>query len=247
MNSLILLLTGLICISAFGVPVFHRHAEEKIEARVSTETEPSEEGQRYQLSYENCFSNNRRPDYRVLRRGFLNEGFLLSPQQEAIFLRVGAAYINYDYGYSVVIPKPLVGLRSPPPFPNHGFVINLSGQPLARITVDASYNAAEWNSLQEGLKAHLDQFNRDSSGEVKIVMQRPAVLGGLKAIHFSLRSTATESNEPMIRDVLLAFRKDGGVGIVYEIALITSKLRYQKDKRSAAQLVRSFHLRALPK
>jgi len=180
-------------------------------------------------------------------RQLADEGFLSKPQQDTPYLRIRETYINYDYGYSVVLPKPLVGLRSRSPFPNHGFVINLSEHPQARITVDGSYNAAEWNSFREALNDHLDQFKRDSSGEVAILMQRPAALGGLKAIHFSLRSAASESNEPMIRDVILAFRKEpgGGVGIVYEIALTTPALRYQKDKRSAAQLIKSFRLRAL--
>jgi hypothetical protein len=218
----------------------------RVEAKSSSGL--SEESRARQLSCENYFPCDRQPEYRVMTRGLLRDGFLSGPQQNTTYLRIEETYINYDYGYSVVIPRPLVGLRSPPPFPNHGFVINLSGDPLARITVDASYNAAEWNSFREALYAHFDQFKRDSSGEVTLMMQRPAVLGGLKAIHFSLRSAASESNEPMIRDVVLAFRKEtGGVGIVYEIALTTPALRYERDRRSTAQVLKAFRLKALPR
>ena len=241
-NCLILVVLALTCVIA----AFDVDAGRRFEARFSSGL--AEASRIRQRSCDNYFPCDRQPEYRVRPRGILSDGFLSSPPQNTNYLRIGENYVNYDYGYSIVIPKPLVGLRSPPPFPNHGFVINLPGHPRARITVDANYNAAEWNSLQEGLNAHLEQFKRDSSREVKIVMQRPAVLGGLKAVHFSLRSAATESNEPVIRDVILAFRKEpGGVGIVYEIALTTPALRYQKDRRSAAQLVKSFRLKALPK
>lgn len=241
-NCLILVAPALICV----IGAFDVHAGRRVEARLSSGM--SEARRVRQGSCENYFRRDRRPEYRVRRRGILSDGLLSSPPQNTAYLRIRETYVNYDYGYSVVIPKPLIWLRSPPPFPNHGFVIKLPGDPLARITVDANYNAAEWNSLQEALNANLEQFKRDSSGEVKIVMQRPAVLGGLKAVHFSLRSAAKGSKELLIRDVLLAFRKEpGGVGIVYEIALTTPAVRYRKDRRSAARLEKSFRLKTLPK
>jgi hypothetical protein len=33
-------------------------------------------------------------------------------------------YYNYDFGFSVDIPKGMVGVRPPAPMPNHGFVID---------------------------------------------------------------------------------------------------------------------------
>jgi len=138
-------------------------------------------------------------------------------------------YSNYDYAYAVRIPKGLTGSRSPSPFPNHGFVIQLSDHPNATLAVDASYNAALWNSFEEAIEAHKEYFKDDVGGEVSVVAQAPAVLGRLKAILFLMKPQTADTSE--VREVLLAFRKaDGEVGIVYEIILTTSTSRYDKDK-----------------
>jgi len=129
-------------------------------------------------------------------------------------------YSNYDYAYSVRIPKGLIGLRSPSPFPNHGFAIELSDQ--AIVSVDGSYNAAEWRSFDDAIKVHKDSFKREVGGEVKIVARVPTVLGGLRAIRFTMKP---RTGDPEVRDVLLAFREaPGEVGIVYEIVLTTPTL-----------------------
>src|ERR1044072_1048241 len=143
-------------------------------------------------------------------------GFLFA-QTRSDYLLVKNRYSNYDYAYSVRLPKGLTGLRSPSPFPNHGFAIQLSDNPKASISVDASYNAAEWTSFDDAIKFHKDSFKREVGGEVNLVAQAPAVLGGLKAIHFTMKPRASTSK---VREVVLAFRKaPGEVGIVYEIAL----------------------------
>jgi hypothetical protein len=176
------------------------------------------------------------------------ENALLKAQHKQAYVTVRGRYSNYDYAYSVFVPKGMVGLRSPAPNPNHGFVIRLRGEAKAELSVDASYNAAEWDSFDEALNADLDRFKRETGSEVSILTRRFVVLGGLKAIHFALHSEISVANEPMIRDVILAFRNDpGGVGIVYEIALTTPARRYERDRQLVTQLQKSFRLKALPK
>jgi hypothetical protein len=151
-------------------------------------------------------------------------------------------YSNYDYAYSVRIPKGLTGSQSPPPFPNHGFGIQLSDKPKASISVDASYNAAEWRSFDDAIKAHKVYFKDEVGGEVKIVARVPAVLEKLRAVRFTMTSKTHE-----VREVLLAFRKaPGEVGIVYEIVLTTPASRYNKDKHLIADLQRTWRLKSLP-
>lgn len=72
--------------------------------------------------------------------------------------------------------------------------------------------------------------------------------------HHELEHVAVQlegNNEGFVRDFVKCYptssEEQRQVGIVYEIALTTPALRYQKDKRSAAQLIKSFRLRALPK
>lgn len=164
------------------------------------------------------------------------------------YLPVKGQYSNYDYGYSVQIPKGLTALGSRPPFPNHGFMIQLSDHPKAELSVSASYNAAEWSSFNDAINAHLGYFKRAVGSEVSVVARVPTILGGLRAIRFTMKPKTSAANDREVREVLLAFRKaPGEVGIVYEISLTTPSSRYDKDKRLIADLQRTFRLKLLPK
>jgi len=161
--------------------------------------------------------------------------------QETDYLVEKDRYSNYDYGYSVRIPKGLTGVRSPSPFPNHGFLIELSEHPKASVSVDASYNAAEWRSFADAINAHKRYFKDEVGGEVSVVARVPAVLGGLRATRFMMKSKTSE-----VQEVLLAFRNvPGEVGIVYEIVLTTPTSRYNKDKHLIADLQRTWKLKNL--
>jgi len=169
-------------------------------------------------------------------------------QERPDYLVERGRYSNYDYGYSVRIPKGLTGLRSPSPFPNHGFVIQLSDHPQASCSVDASYNAAEWSSFNDVIEANLDSFKRHVGGEVSIVARGPTTLGGLRAIRFTMKAKTAAPNDPEVREVLVAFRKAAGeVGIVYEIVLTTPTSRYNEDKQVVADLQKTWRLKSLPK
>src|SRR6185369_16657648 len=162
-------------------------------------------------------------------------------QERSDYLVEKDRYSNYDYGYSVRIPKGLTGVRSPSPFPNHGFLIELSEHPNASVSVDASYNAAEWRSFADAINAHKRYFKNEVGGEVSVVARVPAVLGGLRATRFMMKSKTSE-----VQEVLLAFRNvPGEVGIVYEIVLTTPTSRYNKDKHLIADLQRTWKLKNL--
>jgi len=68
---------------------------------------------------------------------------------------VEGRYSNFDYAYSVLVPKGMMAAGSPAPNPNHGFGIDLmhptstswttdEGWPHAYLWVDASYASAEY-------------------------------------------------------------------------------------------------------
>ena len=64
-------------------------------------------------------------------------------------------YINYGWGYSVLIPEGYVGIKDPAPNPAHGFTITLARRPESEIRVYNSY---------DGLLEHPDldeQVNED--------------------------------------------------------------------------------------
>ena len=166
-------------------------------------------------------------------------------QERSDYLVEKDRYSNYDYGYSVRIPKGLTGVRSPSPFPNHGFLIELSEHPKASVSVDASYNAAEWRSFADAINAHKRYFKNEVGGEVSVVARVPAVLGGLRATRFMMKRTES-GPDTELQEVLLAFRNvPGEVGIVYEIVLTTPTSRYNKDKHLIADLQRTWKLKNL--
>jgi hypothetical protein len=178
----------------------------------------------------------------------LVSGGVYPVQDTADYLTVKGRYSNYDYGYSVRIPRGLTALQSRPPFPNHGFIIELSEHPKAELGVSASYNAAEWNSFDDAVNAHAGFFKSKVGGEVSVVARAPAVLGGLKAVRFTLKPKTSAAKDPEVREVLLAFRKAAGeVGIVYEIVLTTPSSRYDKDKQLLTDLQRTWRLQSLPR
>jgi hypothetical protein len=189
----------------------------------------------------------------LIHGGFLCDSRLIAQpgrgvQEQSDYVKVKDRYSNHDYGYSVRIPKGLTALQSRPPFPNHGFVIELSEHPKASLSVDASYNAAEWSSFAEAIAGHLEYFKHDVGGEVSVVARTPTLLGGLRAIRFTMKSKTSAASDPKVREVLLAFRKaPGEVGIVYEITLTTLSSRYDKDKHLLVDLQRTWKLRLLPK
>ena len=153
-------------------------------------------------------------------------------------------YSNYDYAYAVRIPKGLTGSRAPSPFPNHGFVIQLSEHPNAKLAVDASYNAALWKSFDEAMEAHKEFFKHDVGGDVSVTAHAPTVLAKLNAMRFTMKAAGSSD----VREVLLAFREaDGEVGIVYEIVLTTSTSRYDQDKHLIDELQKTWRLKSLPK
>jgi len=166
-------------------------------------------------------------------------------QERSDYLVEKDRYSNYDYGYSVRIPKGLTGVRSPSPFPNHGFLIELSEHPKASVSVDASYNAAEWRSFADAINAHKRYFKDEVGGDVSVVARVPAVLGGLRATRFMMKRTES-GPDTELQEVLLAFRNvPGEVGIVYEIVLTTPTSRYNKDKHLIAELQRTWKLKNL--
>ena len=159
---------------------------------------------------------------------------------------VKGRYSNYDYAYSVNIPKGLTGYRAAAPAPNHGFGITLSEQPKSSVWVDASYNAAFWKSFDDAIQAHIGYIN-DRGVNAKLERKERATIAGLPAIRFVIEYQAKDSNEQMIDETILAFRKGpGGVGIVYILELDAPRSRYQRDRDTLVAVHRSWNLRRLP-
>ena len=171
-------------------------------------------------------------------------------------ITVEGRYVNFDYAYSVLVPKGMMGAMSPAPNPNHGFGINLmnptstswtleKGGPKACLWADASYDSAEYGSPNVVIKNSLEWL-KEKHSRVRLVNRTPTRLGNLRAVRFVI--AYEESGESMIEDQIVAFRSQLGEGseIVYTIELRTLASRYYLDKLVALQMQRSWFVDPLP-
>jgi hypothetical protein len=163
-------------------------------------------------------------------------------------------YSNYDYAYSVQIPKGMIGFGSC--VTNHGFGIDLMNPtsrvwtergpegiyPHSYLYVDASYNGTDWQSLDEAFRALVVNPKDEGITDVELVSRTPTNLSTLAAIRFVVRYT--KSGQPMMRDLVLAFR--GRDDIMYTIDLTSPVSRYEEDKKVLAWMQRTWRLQPVP-
>jgi hypothetical protein len=93
-------------------------------------------------------------------------------------------YRNNNYDYTVLLPEGITAYNTPPPSPQHGFVVVLSKDPAAYIGVDSSYNSAEFETVTEGLKAHLGYIQ--SEAKVVDYQFHSIFLGNLRGIELTV-------------------------------------------------------------
>jgi hypothetical protein len=153
----------------------------------------------------------------------------------------GTTY-NPNYGYSVVIPKGLIGHKAAAPAPYHGFGIVLSWEPRSYLYVDGSYNSLDLESLQEVEKTHLDWL-KDESGKIISVQHKNTKLGNLQARRYIAKHTCPKASGNFIDDYTFAFSKEKG--IVYTVALLTTVERYEKDKRVLEEILKTWKLQSI--
>jgi len=160
---------------------------------------------------------------------------------------VRGKYYNYGYAYSVIVPTGLTGVRSPAPLPNHGFGISLSNRPKSYVWVDGSYNAIEWKTFDEAISSHIGFVKEDGGADVQLINKSLTILASLRAVRFIIQYKAKDSNETMVQEVVLAFRKNSrDANMTYEIGLVAPESRYEQDRKVLVQMQRTWKLRRLP-
>lgn len=165
--------------------------------------------------------------------------------EESIYTYERGLYSNYNFAYSVRIPKGLIGYRSPAPMPNHGFGIDLSQKEDSHVWVEANYNAGFWESFDDAIKFDLDVMNDKEISDLKLAQRTVTRLSGLRAVRYVIHYK--RSGIPMIQETVLAFRKENeDVEFVYTIGLVTLASRYSKDRKVVDELQKTFRLESFP-
>jgi hypothetical protein len=168
-------------------------------------------------------------------------------------ITVEGRYVNFDYAYSVLVPRGMMAaMNSSPPNPNHGFGIDLTHptstvwtMPKLSLWADASFDSAEYGSPNAVIKNNLEWL-REKHTQVRLLSRSPAHLGSLRAVRFVI--SYVDSGEPMIEDQIVAFRGQLGEesDIVYTIELRTTASRHEQDKRLMLEMQRSWIIDPLP-
>jgi hypothetical protein len=168
-------------------------------------------------------------------------------------ITVEGRYVNFDYAYSVLVPRGMMAvMNSNPPNPNHGFGIDLMHptstawtMPKLSLWADASYDSAEYGSPNAMIKNNLEWL-REKHTQVRLLSRSPARLGSLSAVRFVI--SYVDSGEAMIEDQIVAFRSQLGEegDIVYTIDLRTTVSRHKQDKRLVLEMQRSWIVDPLP-
>lgn len=146
-------------------------------------------------------------------------------------------YSNFVYGYSVKVPRGLVGHNTPAPSPQHGYGIVLSWEPRAYIFVDGSYNSSEAKNANEIEETYL-KFLQEESAEVIKVEKSRSVLGPLSARRYVAKHTCKKLRGTFIEDMTIALHK----GVVYSAGLLTTPDRYLRDKPVLEQMLKTWRL-----
>ncbi|MGH9929016.1 MAG: hypothetical protein ACREA9_07285 [Pyrinomonadaceae bacterium] len=155
-------------------------------------------------------------------------------------------YRNHNYGYSIRIPKALVGKSEVPRTLEHGIQLTLPSGNKSYLWVGGDYDHARFMFLKWAVGARLDWLRNDGI-RVLAVSRRPTRLAGLPAQRVSITYNDSESG-PMIHDFIIALRSDPEGGkILYQVEMNTTPSAYPKDSKAFNQIVRSWQLGPLPK
>ena len=148
------------------------------------------------------------------------------------------------YAYRVTVPDGLIGYRDPAPAPAHGFALDLGPTDEGRISVDGSYNAAEYPGAREALKGTVSWITGKASS-VEEPQFRTVALGGLRTVELVVRYRDKKTKGARTCRSVAAIRHikpTDTMGIVYEIILDTSAERLAKDTVIYESIVNSFRL-----
>lgn len=157
-------------------------------------------------------------------------------------------YTNYEYGYSLKIPRGLVGLSPPAPSPQHGIKIRLSENHDVYMVTNAFFSAVDYPSLEAAVDSDLAELGRRAT-DLQIVSRHREWLGHLKATQWRVRYKDVTSGAMLIAETMTAIRraKSPEEGVLYTLTLVTTESRYQSDRKVFQRILRSWRMRPLPK
>jgi len=147
---------------------------------------------------------------------------------------VTGKYANYAEGFSIRLPRGLIGKRGQAAGPERGVSIPLSPDCEGVVEVFGEANSLDWPKPEDAIASEITRATEDSH---RVGVTRYASrLGSLLAAGVTLRSDRTDD----VEDIVVAFRPGGGP--VYFARLRSTAARYVRDRDAFTRIIRSFRL-----
>jgi hypothetical protein len=162
-------------------------------------------------------------------------------------------YIDYDYGFSIVIPAGLQGFWNSARcakqghectcMSDHGRIIPLSTRtdgPDRQIEAYADYGAElESGTVSEAMASNMQSIrDRSEANRVEVLRKHVTKLDKLSAERYVVRYSDKRSNIWMIED----FAEAMGNGVRYMLYLRTPESTYTQDRPLLERIISSFRL-----
>ena len=147
--------------------------------------------------------------------------------------RIVGRYVNYAEGFSVGIPRNLIGRHVPVSGPERGVSIVLSRDCAGVIRFDGDPNPLEWATTAIAA-SETAGFSKDRGGF--IVRKYKTRMGRLPASGVTIHYRDSQD----IEDIVVAFRPGGGP--MYTAQLGTVAARYGRDRKRFGDVLRRFRL-----
>jgi hypothetical protein len=171
---------------------------------------------------------------------------------------VSGEYVNETYGYRVILPDGVEGLCTPAPMPWHGFFIDVANElrpPAegeenrgglswanrnAEVYVEAHYNAVFYATAGDAANASLNYYKEKHPADLVILSHKRTTLRRLPAVRYVVQFVDADSGETMISEEIVAMREYDDMGIIYNIGLTTTAVRYSEDQKVLRQILKEW-------
>lgn len=146
-------------------------------------------------------------------------------------------YENKVYGYTVVIPKDLVGYDDANPLYQKGFGIILGAEPRSYVFVNGEPNSLEFDRPVSAASRSLEFLGKHAR-QVESSKITESQLGSLKAALFVATYTCPGSTERYVKASVIAISPDKSK--LYEVTVYSHANRFEHDRAVLDVLAKSW-------
>jgi hypothetical protein len=169
------------------------------------------------------------------------EGVPTSTPPDEAEPRYQGKYRNREFGFELEIPENLVGVNSPLPASQNGFVIHVSEWD--SLSIYAEYNPLFYRDVGEAFAQDM-KFLEERSSRVQLLKKTKIVLGKHPAIRFVVKYQTKDGSHIRLSDKIVCLRRCPGTQtmILYTLSLDTREATAPEGERTLNQILESWRM-----